>query len=51
MLRYKVSPGLRDESGSVYLGCDRNTVDAVSHSNLGRLSEQGSRPRVVLGLD
>ena len=49
MLRYKVSPGLRDEDGTICLGCDRASIDRITHVNLGRLSEQGSRPRVVLG--
>lgn len=49
MLRYKVLPGLRDEDGTIYLGCDRTSIDQTTHANLGRLSEQGSRPKVVLG--
>lgn len=49
MLRYKVSPALRDEGGTIYLGCDRASVYLTTHVNLGRLSEQGSRPTVVLG--
>ena len=50
MLRYKVSPKLRDEDGTICLGCDRGAMDEITHVNLGRLSEQGSRPKVVLGL-
>ena len=49
MLRYKVSPGLRDEDGTICLGCDRASMNQITHVNLGRLSEQGSRPKVVLG--
>ena len=49
MLRYKVSPNLRDEDGRVCLGCDRASMDKTTHVNLGRLSEQGSRPTVILG--
>lgn len=49
MLRYKVSPGLRDASGTVCLGCSEANVNEVTHVNLGRLSEQGSRSKVILG--
>ena len=49
MLRYKVSPALRDEGGIICLGCDRASMDQTTHVNLGRLSEQGSRPKVILG--
>ncbi len=49
MLRYKVSPGLRDEDGTICLGCDLASMNEITHVNLGRLSEQGSRPQVVLG--
>ena len=49
MLRYKVSPALRDEDGTIFLGCDRKGIDQTTHVNLGLLSEQGSRPNVVLG--
>ncbi len=49
MLRYKVSPGLRDEDGTICLGCNRASMNEITHVNLGRLSEQGSRPKVVLG--
>ena len=49
MLRYKVTPGLRDEDGTICLGCDRTSMDQTTHVNLGRLSEQASRPKVVLG--
>ena len=48
MLRYRVSPGLRDEEGTICLGCDHANMDHTTHVNLGRLSEQGSRPKVVL---
>ena len=51
MLRYKVSPGLRDEDGVVCLGFDRASMNEITHANLGRLSEQGSRPTVVLGFN
>jgi len=50
MLRYKVSPGLRDEGGTICLGCGKSSIDEITHVNLGRLSEQGSQPKVVLGL-
>ena len=50
MLRYKVSPGLRDEGGTICLGCGKSGIDEITHVNLGRLSEQGSQPKVVLGL-
>lgn len=49
MLRYRVSPELRDEDGVICLGCDRVTLSQTTHVNLGRLSEQGTRPKVVLG--
>ena len=49
MLRYKVSPGIRDEDGTICLGCDRTRINQTTHVNLGRLSEQGLRPNVVLG--
>ena len=49
MLRYKVSPGFRNEDGTICLGCDPKSMDQTTHVNLGRLSEQGSRPKVVLG--
>ena len=49
MLRYKVSPGLRNEDGAICLGCGQPEVDSVTYVNLGRLSEQGVRPKVVLG--
>ena len=49
MLRYKVSPALRDEDGIICLGCDRTCLDQTTHVNLGRLSEQGARPKVILG--
>ena len=49
MLRYKVSPRLRSEDGIICLGCDRTHIDQTSHVNLGRLSEQGLRPTVILG--
>lgn len=51
MLRYRVSPGLRDQDGTVYLGCGGASMNQITHANLGRLSEQGSRPKVVLGFD
>jgi len=51
MLRYRVSPGLRDQDGTVCLGCDPASMNQITHANLGRLSEQGSRPKVVLGFD
>ena len=49
MLRYRVSPGLRVDDGTICLGCDRSNIDKVTHVNLGRLSEQGPRPTVILG--
>ena len=49
MLRYKVSPSLRDEDGTICLGCNQANMNVITHVNLGRLSEQGSRPKVVLG--
>lgn len=49
MLRYKVLPSLRDEEGAIKLGCGRAKINQIAHVNLGRLSEQGSRPKVVLG--
>ena len=49
MLRYRVSPGIKDEKGTICLGCDWANMDKVTHVNLGRLSEQGPRPRVILG--
>ena len=49
MLRYKVSPGLRDDGGIICLGCDRASMDRITHVNLGRLSEQGSKSKIVLG--
>lgn len=49
MLRYKVAPGLRDEDGTICIGCNRKETERTTHVNLGRLSEQGRRSRVVLG--
>ena len=49
MLRYKVSPSMRDDDGVICLGCERSELKQITHSNIGRLSEQGSRPKVVLG--
>ena len=49
MLRYNVSPRLRDQDGTICLGCGAADMHRVTHVNLGRLSEQGSRPNVVLG--
>ena len=50
MLRYRVSPNLRDDDGLICLGCKRGDLENITHANLGRLSEQGSRPTVMLGL-
>lgn len=49
MLRYKVSPRLRDQDGTICLGCDAAEMHRITRVNLGRSSEQGSRPNVVLG--
>lgn len=49
MLRYRVSPALRDQEGTIFLGSDGKRLNETTHVNLGRLSEQGSRSRVVLG--
>lgn len=49
MLRYNILPKLRDQDGTIYLGCDVADIHQVTHVNLGRLSEQGLRPNVVLG--
>ena len=49
MLRYNVSPSLRDKDGTICLGCNQENMNEITHVNLGRLSEQGSRPKVVLG--
>ena len=49
MLHYKVSPRLRDDDGTICLGCDRSGMEKVTHANLGKLTEQGSRPKVILG--
>ena len=51
MLRYKVSPALRAVEGTVFLGCRPGDVERMTHVNLGRLSEQGIRAKVVLGFD
>ena len=48
MLRYRVTPVLRDAEGTICLGCDHANMDHTTHVNLGRLSEQGSRPKIVL---
>ena len=50
MLRYRVSPNIRDDDGVVCLGCERHQLEEITHINLGRLSEQGGRPKIVLGL-
>ena len=50
MFRYRVLPELKGEDKTVYLGCDRAALNETTHINLGRLSEQGSRPKVILGL-
>lgn len=49
MLRYKVTPKLRDEDGTICLGCDHRELETITHVNLGRLSEQGARPKILLG--
>ena len=49
MLRYKVSPKLRDHDGAVLLGCDGGNWRETTHVSLGRLSEQGPQSKVVLG--
>lgn len=49
MLRYKVTPGLRDANEVIRLGCGRSNTNEITHINLGRLSEQGPRAKVVLG--
>ena len=49
MLRYKVLPGLRDKEGMIGLGVKQENINQSAYVNLGRLSEQGSRPKVVLG--
>lgn len=49
MLRYKVLPGFRDANEAVRLGCGRGNANEMTHVHLGRLSEQGSRAKVVLG--
>lgn len=50
MLRYKVSPNIRDDDGVICLGCSRVDLDTITHANLGRLSEQGPRSTTMLGL-
>ena len=49
MLRYRVSPKLRDQDGYVYLGCGLGELTRIAYTNLGRLCEQGSRPNILLG--
>ena len=49
MLRYRVSPALRAEDGTICLGCHCAGLDGITHVNLGKLSEQGARPKVILG--
>ena len=49
MLRYKVSPNIRDDDGVICLGCSRADLDKITHANLGRLSEQGTRSAAMLG--
>lgn len=50
MLRYRVSPNLRDDDGLICLGCTRPDLENITYANLGRLSEQGVRSTVMLGL-
>lgn len=50
MLRYKVTPNIRDDDGMICLGCARAELDKITYANLGRLSEQGPRSTTVLGL-
>ena len=50
MLRFRVLPSIRDDDGVVCLGCERAQLEQTTHVNLGRLSEQGPRSKVVLGL-
>ena len=50
MLRYRVSPNIRDDDGVICLGCARADLEKITHTNLGRLSEQGLRSTVMLGL-
>lgn len=49
MLRYRVTPEIRDDEGSISLGFEKKSIDTVSYVNLGRLSEQGRRAQVNLG--
>ena len=49
MLRYRVVPRLPEEDGAIRLGCGQAGMDEFSYVNVGRLSEQGARPKVVLG--
>lgn len=49
MFRYKVLPKVRGGNETLCLGCNAADIDKVTHANLGRLSEQGARPKVVLG--
>jgi len=51
MLRYRVTPILRDKNGIITLGFKISNLNQITHANLGRLSEQGSRPKVILGFD
>jgi len=49
MLRYKITPRLRDEDGVICLGCLPAEIEDITHVNIGRLSEQGVRSKVILG--
>ena len=50
MLRYKVTPIIRGDEGTLCLGCSRLDLEQITHANLGRLSEQGSKAKAVIGL-
>ena len=43
MLRYKVSPIIKGDQGTLCLGCSRSDLEQITYANLGRLSEQGSK--------
>ena len=49
MLRYRVTPELRDAEGTIALGLDRKAPQESTYVNIGRLSEQGKRSQVNLG--
>ena len=50
MLRYNVSPKLRDQGGTICLGFSVENIHEVTHANVGRLSEAGGTTQCRSGV-